>query len=263
MGSAKGKGDVRIFNKREDLSVSLANYIADLSDRVIKDRGAFTIVLSGGDLFESLGKLVEAPYKESLDWSKWYVFWLDERVVPKNHPDSNYLLAYDHFLSKVPFLPGNVYSINDALSAEGAAEDYETCLKHLVNSTPIITRSAISSFPKFDLMLVGMGPDGHVASLFPGHPLVQEKEKWVTFIKDSPKPPPERITFTFPVINSSANIALVIVGDAAAHAVHVALDDVESSNVLPIQMVSPEGPLTWFLDNGAASKLKIVTDVAK
>ncbi|KAK1366407.1 putative 6-phosphogluconolactonase [Heracleum sosnowskyi] len=235
MASAKGKGDVRVFNKREDLSVSLAKYMADLSDKVIKDRGAFTIVVSGGDLFESLGKLVESPYKESLDWSRWHVFWLDERVVPKNHPDSNYLLAYDHFLSKVPILPGNVYAINDALSAEGAADDYETC----------------------------MGPDGHVASLFPGHPLVQEKEKWVTFIKDSPKPPPERITFTFPVINSSANIALVIVGDAAAHAVHVALDDVENSNVLPIQMVSPEGPLTWFLDNEAASKLKMATDVAK
>lgn len=263
MASGNGKSDVKVFNKREDLSVSLAKYIVHLSDKFIKERGAFTIVLSGGDLLESLGKLVEAPYKESLDWSKWYVFWLDERVVPKKHPDSNYLLAYDHFLSKVPILPGNVYAINDALSAEGAAEDYETCLRHLVNSTPIITRSAINGFPKFDLMLVGMGPDGHVASLFPGHPLVQEKEKWVTFIKDSPKPPPERITFTFPVINSSANIALVIVGDATAHAVHVALDDVENSIVLPIQMVSPEGTLTWFLDNGAASKLKMATDVAK
>lgn len=114
-----------------------------------------------------------------------------------------------------------------------------------------------------DLMLVGMGPDGHVASLFPGHPLLQEKEKWVTFIKDSPKPPPERITFTFPVINSSANIALVIVGDATAHAVHVALDDDENSNVLPIQMVSPEGQLTWFLDSGAASELKMATEIAK
>ncbi|WOH06627.1 hypothetical protein DCAR_0626055 [Daucus carota subsp. sativus] len=261
MGS--GKGEVNVFNKREDLSVSLAKYIAELSDKFTKERGAFTIVLSGGDLFESLGKLVESPYKESLDWSKWFVFWLDERVVPKNHPDSNYLLAYDHFLSKVPILPGNVYAINDALSAEGAADDYETCIKHLVNDTPIITRSAITGFPKFDLMLVGMGPDGHVASLFPGHPLVQENERWVTFIKDSPKPPPERITFTFPVINSSANIALVIVGEAAAHAVHVTLDDVEDSNVLPIQMVSPEGELTWFLDSGAASKLKRAPDVAK
>lgn len=157
-------------------------------------------------------------------------------------------------LWQVPILPGNVYAINDALSAEGAADDYETCLRHLVKNN-IVAPSGASGFPKFDLMLIGMGPDGHVASLFPGHPLVQENEKWVTFIKDSPKPPPERITFTFPVINSSAHVALVIVGASKAHPVHVALGDGQNSGVLPIQMVSPEGELVWFLDKEAASKL--------
>lgn len=104
-------------------------------------------------------------------------------------------------------------------------------------------------------MLLGMGPDGHVASLFPGHPLVNEKEKWVTFIKDSPKPPPERITFTFPVINSSAHIALVVAGAGKAPVVQTALGGSQSSDRLPVQMVSPEGELTWFLDRDAASKL--------
>lgn len=153
----------------------------------------------------------------------------------------------------MPILPGNVYAINDALSAEGAADDYETCIKHLVKSS--IVASSESGLPKFDLMLLGMGPDGHVASLFPGHPLVHENKKWVTFIKDSPKPPPERITFTFPVINASAHIALVVAGAGKAGVVHAALGNSQSPDRLPVEMVLPEGELTWFLDKAAASKL--------
>ncbi|GMH08842.1 hypothetical protein Nepgr_010682 [Nepenthes gracilis] len=250
----KGKTNLSVFDSEEVLAVSLAKYTADLAEKFSTERGAFTVVLSGGSLIKSLRKLVEPPYVSSIDWSKWHVFWVDERVVPKDHPDSNYKLAYDGFLSKVPILPGNVYAINDALSAEGAADDYETCLKHLVQRKVIDTSEA-SGFPKFDLMLLGMGPDGHVASLFPGHPLVHENQKWVTFIKDSPKPPPERITFTFPVINSSAYIALVICGTGKADAVQKVLGKDQSLDLLPAEMVSAEGELTWFLDKAAAPKL--------
>ncbi|KAK3042084.1 hypothetical protein RJ639_001786 [Escallonia herrerae] len=230
MATEKGKGNVQVYDTEEDLSVSLAKYTAELSEKYAMERGAFTV------------------------WSKWHVFWVDERVVPKDHPDSNYLLAYDGLLSKVPILPGNVFAINDALSAKAAADDYETCVKHLVKNK-IIDISEANGFPKFDLMLLGMGPDGHVASLFPGHPCLEENKQWVTFVEDSPKPPPERITFTFPVINSSANIALVVAGSGKAHPVHVALGDGQSPDLLPVQMVSPEGELTWFLDKQAASKL--------
>lgn len=110
-------------------------------------------------------------------------------------------------------------------------------------------------------MLLGMGPDGHVASLFPWLYHRYEKEQWVTFVKDSPKPPPWRITMTFPVINSASEIALVVTGEEVAHAVKVAL----GSNVwefipLPVQMVQPEGNLTWFLDKDALSQLPICQD---
>ncbi|CAK7324253.1 unnamed protein product [Dovyalis caffra] len=91
---------VEVFDTEEDLAVSLAKYTADLSDKFAKERGAFTVVVSGGSLIKSLRKLVEAPYVDSIDWSKWHVFWVDERVVPKDHPDSNYKLAFDGFLSK-------------------------------------------------------------------------------------------------------------------------------------------------------------------
>lgn len=155
--------------------------------------------------------------------------------------------------SQVAIVPENVYAINDTLPAEGAADDYEACIRYLVQSG-VVAISAASKLPKFDLMLLGMGPDGHVASLFPGHPLLNEKERWVTFIKDSPKPPPERITLTFPVINSSEYIALVVAGTGEVDAVRTALGNSGDAKKLPAQMVSPEGDLTWFLDKDAGSK---------
>ena len=131
-------------------------------------------------------------------------------------------------------------------------------MKQLVK-TNILAFSSASGFPKFDLILLGMGPDGHIASLFPDHALLQENSKWVAYIKDSPKPPPERITFTFPVINSSSYIALVATGAGKAFPVHKALGiKSSSSDKLPVEMVSPlDGKLIWFADKEAASKLEV------
>ncbi|XP_052186819.1 probable 6-phosphogluconolactonase 2 isoform X2 [Diospyros lotus] len=255
----KGKVEVEVFDTEEILAVSLAKYIADLSEKYTKERGRFTVVLSGGSLIDSLRKLLEAPYVHSVDWSKWQVFWLDERVVGLDSEDSNYKLAYDGFLSKVPIPPGNVHAINGRLGAEGAAKeaavDYEARLKHLVH-TKVIDEHHPAGSPIFHLNLMGMGPDGHVASLFPEHPQLHEKHRWITFVTDSPKPPPKRITMTFPVINSSAYIAMVVTGKEQAHAVSVALGKASSPHVLPVQMVRPApGELTWFLDKAAASQL--------
>ncbi|XP_061360133.1 probable 6-phosphogluconolactonase 4, chloroplastic [Gastrolobium bilobum] len=248
----KGYKSVEVFTK-EHLAVSLAYDVAQLSNKFTRERGAFTVVLSGGSLVKYLRKLVEPPYVDSIEWSKWHVFWVDERVVPKDHLESNYKLAYDGFLSKVPIPAVNVNAIDDALPADGAADVYETTLRRLVKSDVIATSA--SGFPKFDLMLLGMGPDGHVASLFPGHPILKEDQKWVTFINDSPKPPSDRITFTFPVINSSSNIAMVVTGAGKANSVYHALEDDQKTDKLPVELVSPEGELKWYLDKGAASKL--------
>ncbi|KAH7440268.1 hypothetical protein KP509_04G099200 [Ceratopteris richardii] len=248
-------GDVKIFEGIQDLTTSLADYISERADAAVKDRGSFSIALSGGSLISTMSKLYEPPYNKIIDWSKWHVFWADERVVPRNHPDSNYKLAKDGLLSKVPIIPGQVYSINDSLSADAAAEDYEFGLRQLVK-TRIVDAASSSDSPKFDLILLGMGPDGHIASLFPGHPLTHEKDKWIASIKDSPKPPPERITFTFPVINSAANVAMVITGSNKADVLQKAFGEKQDTGVLPVQMVDPtEGNLVWFLDKPAASKL--------
>lgn len=158
---------------------------------------------------------------------------------------------------QVPILYSHVHSINDTVSAEQAAEDYEFVIRQYVR-TRVINVSEVNDCPKFDLILLGMGPDGHVASLFPDNPILEEKDQWVTFITDSPKPPPERMTFTLPVINSAANVVIVVTGSSKAEAAHLAIDDIGPNDpVLPARMVKPgEGKLLWFLDTAAASKLE-------
>ncbi|KAK1437477.1 hypothetical protein QVD17_03268 [Tagetes erecta] len=245
----------KIYDSEEQVAVAVASHIDCLSSKFIARNGTFSVVLSGGTLIDTLRKLTEPPYVSSIDWSKWLIFFLDERVVPLDHPDSNYKLAYDGFLSKVPIPESNIYPIKENLSPEEAAEEYEQRLKHLVANGTLKT-SPTTGFAKFDLMLVGMGPEGHVASLFCWHFERFEKKKWVTFITDSPKPPPHRITFTFPLINSADEIAMVVTGEDAADAVKVALGKrALDFYPLPVQKVSPEGGLTWFLDKEAASQL--------
>ncbi|PWA97702.1 6-phosphogluconolactonase 4 [Artemisia annua] len=244
------------LDTEEHVADALAAYVGDLSAKSIANHGSFSVVLSGGSLIDTMRKLVQPPYVGKIDWKNWLIFWLDERVVPLDHPDSNYKLANDGFLSKVPIPKANIYPIKENLSPEKAAEEYEERLKQLVANKKLKT-SAITGMAKFDLMLLGMGPDGHVASLFCWHFQRFEKKKWVTFITDSPKPPPPRITFTFPLINSASEIAMVVTGEDAADAVKVTLGEhADYGYPLPVQKVKPEGGYTWFLDKEATSLLK-------
>ncbi|XP_073024760.1 probable 6-phosphogluconolactonase 2 isoform X1 [Primulina eburnea] len=251
----KNGRELRIHENAVELSNNLAEYIAELSEASIKERGVFAIALSGGSLITLMGrKLCEAPYNKTVDWGKWYIFWADERVVAKSHVDSNYKLAKDSLFSKVPIIHSHMHSINDSVTAEQAAEDYEFVIRQLVR-TRVINVSEVFDCPKFDLVLLGMGLDGDIASLFPNHAALQERELWVTFITDSPKPPPERITFTLPVINSASNVAVVVTGVGKAEAAHLAIDNIGPES--PARMVSPiNGKLVWFLDIEAASKLE-------
>lgn len=182
-----------------------------------------------------------------------YLVWLYDYLININL----FSLWICSLLQQVPIVPTRVHSINDSMSAEEAADDYEFVIRQLVK-TRVVDVSEVSDCPKFDLILLGLGTDGHVASLFPNHPALNEREEWVTFITDSPKPPPERITFTLPVINSASNVGVVATGDGKANAVHLAIDDVRSDDPLvPARMVEPgKGKLVWFLDKAAASKLE-------
>ncbi|KAL2519261.1 putative 6-phosphogluconolactonase 1 [Abeliophyllum distichum] len=200
--------ELRIHENADELSTDLAEYIAELSEASVKERGVFAIALSGGSLISLMRKLCEAPFNKTVEWAKWHIFWADERVVAKSHIDSNYKLLKDNLLAKVPTVPSHVHSINDSVTAEQAAEDYEFVIRQLVRTRVI-------------------------------------------------DPPPERITFTLPVINSASDVAVVVTGGSKAEAVHLAIDDIEPDcPVLPARMVRPtEGKLVWFLDQAAASKL--------
>ncbi|XP_020549151.1 probable 6-phosphogluconolactonase 5, chloroplastic [Sesamum indicum] len=237
----------------EDVAVDLAPYVSQLSQKAISETGAFCVVLSGGTLIHTLRKLTQSPHKELVNWARWFIFWVDERVVPLDNPDSNYFLARNDFLSKVPIPSKNIHHIYYSPCSEAVAIDYQYQLSNRVQQK-VVPLSA-TGFPQFDLMLLGIGPDGHVASLFPNRTERYNRTDWVTYINDSPKPPPKRITFTFPVINSAKHIAMVVTGKEEANAVAITLEKLQVRPPLPCSWVEPQVSLTWFLDRDAASKL--------
>ncbi|GAB2280176.1 Probable 6-phosphogluconolactonase 1 [Dionaea muscipula] len=253
----KSRGELRIHENLDELKTALVLHISELSEASVRERGYFTIALSGGSHVGLLAKLTEVPYSKIVDWGKWIVFWTDERMVARSHADSNYRLAKESFLKKVPVISSHIHSpVNELLTAEEAAIQYQFNMRQQVKAR-MIGVSELCDCPKFDLILLEMGDDGHVASLFPDHPALVLEDDWVTFMTDSPKPPPERITFTFPVINSASNVAVVVTGESRANAAHLAIDDLTPDSVqLPARKVHPkEGKLVWFLDYPAAAKL--------
>lgn len=178
------------------------------------------------------------------------VFYADERVVPLDHSDSNHKLCTDEFFSKVPIPAKNIHPIDVSLlhDLEELADSYEKALIHE------FAQKDSARFPVFDLVLLGMGPDGHCASLFPGHALLSEEERWVAYIEDSPKPPPKRITLTFPVINHATRVAFVAAGAGKVDVLKTVLDNPEEG--LPCSRVRPVQPghLFWFVDDDASAK---------
>jgi 6-phosphogluconolactonase len=208
------------------------------------------VALSGGSLPKLLGPpLVAEPSRAQVDWSAWYVFWADERCVPLTDTESNYRLAREYLFDHVSVPAEQIYAIDDSLGPGTAAIDYQAKIARVFQPAP-------GQLPRFDLILLGMGEDGHTASLFPNHPLLNEAERWVAPILDSPKPPPERITLTLPVINNARNIAFMVTGAGKAGILTQALAIDAPSGTVPSHMVKPvRGELHWFVDEAAASGL--------
>jgi len=247
----KTKPTLQIVSSRQELGQAVATLVARLSAQAISDRGRFTVALSGGSLPKIVcPPLVSEPLRSQIDWSAWHVFWADERCVPLDHPDSNFRLARQQLFDQVKIPVAQIYPIDDSFEPGITAKAYEAVLKQFFQPAP-------GRPPRFDLILLGMGEDGHTASLFPRHPLLDDTTRWVAPVFDSPKPPPERTTLTLPVINQARYVVFVTAGAGKADSLARVLASDDRVEKIPAQLVRPtEGELFWFVDEAAAAKLK-------
>ncbi|XP_041369351.1 6-phosphogluconolactonase-like [Gigantopelta aegis] len=232
---------IRVLDSDKAVSLELCSFVINKANDAIKRNGAFFVGVSGGSVAKFLCQGLPSL---KTDWSKWHIFFCDERHVPFTDSECTYSYYKQNLMSKVALPEENIFPINPDISVEDAATEYSKKITSLMGSAP-----------RFDVLLLGMGPDGHTCSLFPGHKLVQEKEKIVAAITDSPKPPPCRVTLTFPTINNSACAVFASCGAGKADIVKKVLEP-EGGEPLPAAMVQPSsGELVWFLDRAAASLL--------
>jgi len=213
-------------------------------------RGAFHVALAGGTTPRDVHKAVCAQPDLDFAWHKTHVYWSDERAVPPIDEQSNYGMADESLLCGVPLSPAQVHRMpGDADDLEAAARAYAATLAHELAPTD-------HAPPTLDLIWLGVGDDGHTASLFPGSPLLRVRDRWVAAVTDAPKPPPGRLTLTLPVLDAARRVAFGATGRAKAEIVQAILEGPYDPDRLPAQAVRPApGRLVWVLDEAAASRL--------
>ena len=233
---------IRSFPSLASLSKAAAKDIAALAKEAIASSGRFTIALSGGNTPRSLYETLARDYQSTIDWSHVLFFLGDERYVRYDDPASNYCMARETLFNHIPVTFENVYPVNTALpNPEKAATDYSTELRLTIGG----------GLPSFDLILLGLGNDGHTASLFPGTDFESEKGKLVV-VTSSPIPPTVRISLTLDVINAARNVFFLVAGSDKASILREVLEDRENAHPkCPAAMVHPAGDLVWFVDEAA------------
>jgi 6-phosphogluconolactonase len=253
-GMPSCRPEIRILANAEELARAAAEEFVNLAREAIGAKEFFTVALSGGSTPRGLYSLVagDTSLRAQLPWEKIHFFWGDERHVPPEHPDSNYRMAKDAMLSKVRVPPANVHRIRSENPDAGqAAGEYEETLRTFF-------RPKIGEMPRFDLILLGMGPDGHTASLFPGTQGLHEQKRmvmanWVERLKDY------RITMTLPLLNHAACVLFLVSGEEKAETLRVVLENEPGREPLPAQLVRPvNGRFLWFVDQAAARLLRTI-----
>ncbi|MBC8132134.1 MAG: 6-phosphogluconolactonase [Deltaproteobacteria bacterium] len=228
-----------------DVTAAAAAHIVDAAAVAVAAAGRFTIALSGGSTPRALYTLLATtPYASRIDWSRVHVFWGDERCVPPDHPGSNYRMTREVLLDPVKIPPANVHRIHGEDEPHSAAAAYDGALRQAFPVSPA----------QFDLMLLGMGDNGHTASLFPGLTAVQESARWVVaeYVAEVSM---WRVTLTPAIINAAAHVLLLVAGADKAPMLRRVLEGPRDPNALPVQIVKPAGQLTWLVDAAAASHL--------
>lgn len=233
----------------------LVELLTTASSEAIQRHGAFTIAISGGSLISTLKALKTAG--KAIEFAKWHVFFVDERNVGSHDsPDSNYGAARDAFLERIGVPGDQVYALKPGLPVEDAAIEYAGRMLGL--DEHILPRTD-NDLPVLDCICLGLGPDGHVASLFPNKGHVGDTSgRWVLPVHNSPKPPAQRITLSLPAINAARQVVFVATGVGKAEVVQRVLETQALPGALPAQMVRPvDGMVTWVLDAEAAHELHV------
>jgi 6-phosphogluconolactonase len=241
--------EIRILPDSASLFQAAANEFAGQTEAAVKAQNRFTVALSGGSTPRGMFSFLATNYHDRLPWNKMFFFWSDERHVPPDSPESNYRMAHDALLSKVPVRAANIFRVPaEKPDASQAAREYEETLRRFF-------KLPAGAFPPFDLILLGMGPDGHTASLFPETSAVHETERlvvsnWVEKFKT------DRITFTAPLINHAKVVMFLIAGSDKSSALREVLEGHQPADLYPSKLIYPtSGRFIWLVDQAAAAEL--------
>ena len=239
---------IAIYDDKQTLSQHAAEYILRIARESIELHGHFTFALTGGTTPGAVYTLLGSePIRSKIDWQVVDLFWGDERCVPLDNPESNFYLAQETLLDTIPIPKSQIHPVPaDQLDREAASQAYSVEMQHAFGTNGI---------PSFDLIHLGMGPEGHTASLFPHQASLHEKHRLVMPVS-VPKPPPDRLTFTPPVLNAARNVLFLVTGSEKADAVYAVLEGGYQPDEYPAQIVRPiNGEVIWMLDKTAAQNL--------
>jgi 6-phosphogluconolactonase len=240
--------EVRVFDTAEEVAAAAARRFAELARDAIAARGLFSVALAGGNTPRRVYELLASDgLREQVSWPAVHVFFGDERQVPAEHPDSNFRMASEALLSRVPVPARNVHRIEGRGDAAANASLYEDELRGFFGE---------ADWPRFDLVMLGMGDDGHTASLFPGTPALSEGRAWVVANRVE-KLGAWRVTLTAPAINAARHVLFTVNGAGKAARLREVLRGERDPARLPSQLIRPaDGALEWFVDKAAAAQLE-------
>lgn len=242
---------VEIFPDPRAVTTAAVEAVVESAARAIDAAGRFLVALSGGSTPRAVFQQLAAPgYGDRIEWEAVHVFWGDERCVPPSDPSSNFAMATETLLNHVEARPGHVHRIRGEDDPESAAGAYERLLRRAFTTPEGPPRLDAGS--RFDLILLGMGEDGHTASVFPGSPAVRETQRWV-MPTESPLPPRRRVTLTPPLINAAAEKLFLVTGEAKSAVLARVLQGPTDPDILPAQAIQDA---RWLLDADVASRLE-------
>lgn len=248
--SIDARHHIECFSERSSMIRVVAKHVVERARHAVEHRGRFLLTLSGGSTPEPLYELLATPaFAARIEWPRVHLFWGDERCVPPDHPDSNYRMAREALIDHVPLPPANVHRIHGEDAPAEAAVAYEDLLRGFFGNGEIPPNTS------FDLVLLGMGPDGHTGSLFAGSAATRETHRWVVA---SPGPQPEswRVTLTPVLLNAADDVTFIVTGAEKAEHLKDVLEN-RLAEPLPAQLIRPKhGALHWMIDAAAASRLQ-------